>query len=477
MRLRPTIQVATAAVGLLFLAGCANVRRAAGFGDVEKVVAERTGKRVHWNQGTASDGAVEAQVRAMLQKELTADEAVQVALLNNRNLQATYENLMVAQADLVAAGLLRNPVFDAEIRFAEGGGGTGVELAVIQDFIDILYIPLRKRLATAAFEAAKLRVAGEVLDLAGEVRAAFYSLQASLQTLEMRRQVLAVTAASYELAQRLRAAGNNRELDLANERALYEQSKLDVRAAEAQVAQARERLNRLMGLWGSRTNWTVASRLPEVPSDTVAAEGLERRAVARSLDLAAARQEVEQAARGLGIAAPFGILPEAEAGVSAEREPDGEWAAGPAFSLPIPLFNQGQPAVAAARAQLRQARERYAATAVEVRSRVRAAHEAVAANRDQARYYQAVLLPLRQRIVELTQLQYNAMQIGAFQLLQAKQEQINAGNAYIRTLRDYWVARTELELLLSGRMASLGSGNTDMNESSAPPARAGEGGH
>ena len=466
-------------VSVALVSGCARVPKEAGFPDVERTVAERSGgKRVHWNQGTASDAAVAESVRAMLAKELTADEAVQVALLNNRNLQATYENLMIAQADLVGAGLLRNPVFDAEVKFAEGGEGTGVEMALVQDFVDILYIPLRKRLAGAAFEATKLRVAGEVLVLAGEVRAAFYSLQAALQTLDMRRQVAAATGASYDLAQRLRAAGNNRELDVANERALYEQAKLDVRAAENQVAQGRERLNQLMGLWGERTNWAVASsRLPDVPTDPVPAEDLERRAVAQSLELAAARREVEQAARAVGIAGPFGLLPDAEAGVAAEREPEGEWALGPAFSLPIPLFNQGQPLVASARARLRQARELYAATAVEVRSRVRATHESVAAARDQARYYERVILPLRQQIVEQTQLQYNAMQVGAFQLLLAKQQQIDAGNAYIRALRDYWVARTELDLLLNGRLASVGGGISLANESSASPARAGGGGH
>ncbi len=469
-------------IGLLLAAltgGCAaSVPREAGFPEVERTVAERTGgQRVHWNQGTASDAAVAESVNAMLAKELSVEQAVQVALLNNRNLQATYEELMIAQAELVDAGLLRNPVFDAEIRFAEGGEGTGVEMALVQDFIDILYIPLRKRMAAAAFEAAKLRVAGDVLDLVGDVRAAFYTLQGSQQTLEMRRQVMAATAASYDLAQRLRVAGNNRELDLANERALYEQSKLDVRAAEARVAGDREALNRLMGLWGERTGWTVVPRLPELPADPVAIEGLERQAIERSLDLDAARRTVELAARAVGIAAPFGGIDEAELGVAAEREPDGEWAVGPAFSLPIPLFNQGRPVVASARARLRQAREHHAAMAVEIRSRVRAAHEAVAATRDQADYYAKVILPLRQQIVEQTQLQYNAMQIGTFQLLQSKREQIEAGNAYLRTLRDYWIARTELDLLLNGRMASLDSGAMEMSESSATPAASGRGGH
>lgn len=470
----------TALTSLLLLVGCATVPREAGFGDVEKTVAERTGQRVHWNQGSPADEAVAAQVRALLGKELTVDEAVQVALLNNRELQAVYEDLSIAQADLVAAGLLRNPVFDAEIRFTETEGHVGAELALVQDFIDILYIPLRKRLATAAFESAKLRVAGAVLDLSGEVRAAFYELQSAQQTLEMRRQVMTATEASYDLAKRLRAAGNNTELDLFNERALHEQAKVDVRRAEVQVLRGRERLNALMGLWGERANWSIATRLPELPAEAeeVAAEGVERQAIERSLDLGAAQRELEEAAAALGIARPFGWLPDAEIGASAEREPDGEWAIGPAFSLPIPLFNQGQPAVAAAQAELRRARERYAAQAVGIRAQARALHATLLAARDQAEYYAKVVLPLRQRIVDQTQLQYNAMQVGAFQLLVAKQQQIDAANDYIRALRDYWLARTQLDLLLSGRTTSFSElSSTDTEETSSPAAGGGRGGH
>ena len=472
----PLIASSLVVVAAVTAGGCSSVPREAGFGDVARNVAERTGSRIHWDRGTRSDAAVAESVGAMLRQELTADEAVQVALLNNRRLQATYEDLMVAQADLVSAGLLRNPVFDAEVRFAEGGAGTGLEMALVQDFLDLFYIPLRKRQAGSAFEAAKLRVSGAVIDLAAEVRAAFHTFQASQQTLEMRRQVVAATGASYDLARRLRAAGNISELDLANEQALSEQSKLDLRAAEAETVHDRERLNRLMGLWGDASAaWTAAARLPEVPAEEVAAEGLERRAVERSLDLRAASMEVQIAGRSVGIATPLGLLPEAEIGISAEREPGGDWAAGPAFSLPIPLLNQGQPAVAGARAELRRARQRYAALAVDVRSRARAAREAVAAAREQAEYYRSVVLPLRQKIVEQTQLQYNAMQIGPFQLLLAKQQQIDAGTAYIRSLRAYWLARTQLDQLLQGRLPPSEAAAAEPSSSSTPAA--GRGGH
>src|SRR5205085_11711599 len=130
-------------------------------------------------------------------------------------------------ADLGQSGLLRNPVFSGEVRFATDGSGTGVVLDVAQDFVGLLAMPLRKGRARAAFEAAKLRVTAAVLDMAFEVQSAFYDYQAAEQTREMRQSVADATAASYELAQRLRQAGNNRDLDVCNERALHEQSKLD----------------------------------------------------------------------------------------------------------------------------------------------------------------------------------------------------------------------------------------------------------
>ena len=464
-------------VATLSVSGCASVQAGMGFDEVGRTVEERTGKRVHWNQGTSADKAVEIEVSALLKEELTAEAAVQIALLNNRNLQATYEELNIAQADLVSAGLLRNPVFDAEIRFFREGGGTGFEMAVVQDFIDILLIPLRKAVARSAFDAAKLRVSGAAIDLAGQVRAAFYVAQASEQVLEMRRSVVAATDAAYTLAGQLREAGNITDLALSNERALFEQSKLDARTAELEVLRSRERLNVLVGLWGKQTSWTMAARLPEPKAEEVDPEGLERRAVEGSLDLGIARNEIEQAARTLGIARPFALFPDAGLGVTAEREGDGALGLGPAFSLPLPFFNQGQPAVASAQAVLRSVGERYRARAVALRSQVRVAHAAVIAARERVEYYAKVLLPLHQQIVSETQLQYNAMQLGAFQLLQAKKEQIDAGRASIRALLEYWLAHTEREQLLSGRMTSFDEMTNMNDEPSSSESTAGGGGH
>jgi cobalt-zinc-cadmium efflux system outer membrane protein len=409
--------------------------------------------RVHWNNGSAEDKEVAAAVAAMLKEELTADNAVQIALLNNHELQAVYEELNIAQADLVQAGLLRNPVFSGEVRFATDGGGTAVVLDVAQDFVSLLSMPLRKGRAQAAFEAAKVRVTAEVLDTAFEVQMAFFDYQAADQAREMRQTVMEATAASYDLAKRLGVAGNNRDLDVSNERAMHEQAKIDLAVAEAEVVRTRERMNALMGLWGEQTAaWHAAVRLPAVPETEAQFEGIERRAIESSLDLSLLRREMEVAARSAGIAKPFAWLEGADVGAAAERELEGGWSVGPSLSLPIPLFDQGQAKFGEAQARYRQAAERAVARAVEIRSRVRAAHSAVLSTHDRARYYEKVILPLRSQIVNQTQLQYNAMQVSAFQLLQARRDQIAAGGEYVESLRQYWQSRAVLDQILRGRM-------------------------
>lgn len=455
--------------------GCATVEPRGPFADVESSVSQRLPQRVLWNRNSEDDQAVNAAVTELLAKPLAVDGAVQIALLNNRNLQSIYENLGVAQADLVQAGLLKNPVLDGDVKFPEGGGGTKIELAVLFDFLDVLYIPLRKSLAETALAGAKLEVTGAVIDIAARTRAAFLRLQAAEQMLEMRRSVLLAAEASYELARRINEAGNNRRLDLANERAFYEESKLDVAAAETEAADLREQLTVLIGLWDRRTRYTIEPRLPELPPDQSSPGNLVREAIVNSIDLGRARGDVELAAKQLGITKPLGLLSELELGVAFEREADGGHEIGPAFALPLPIFSQGQPAVAAAEARLRQATQHHYALAVEVRGAVRVAYTRLTAARQRAEYYQRVVVPLRHTIVEETQKQYNGMFVGGFQLLQAKQAEIEAGRAYIQALRDFWLARAAMDQLLAGRLPRGAAAGLDASESSPNPAN--RGGH
>jgi cobalt-zinc-cadmium efflux system outer membrane protein len=438
---------------LALLSGCATFDQRAGFSDVSATVEARSGKQVVWNLGTELDAQVAQDVRALLEETLSADGAIQVALLNNRELQALYAELGVAQADLVQAGLLRNPVFDGVVRVPVSGGPLKLELNAALDFLDIFYRPLRKRVAAARFEEAKLQVTGAVLDFAATVRAAFYRYQANEQMLELLQTIVQALTASFEVAQRLHEAGNIRDLDLARERALVEEAKLRLRAAEIAVRQRRAQLNTLMGLWGPQTTWHIDRRLPDIPTQPLVVEGLETQVLRHSLELASARQRLVVAGEQLGVSRAVVLIPESSLGAGGERE-GGEWEVGPVFEVPISVFDQGQGRIGRAVAELRRGQQEYYALAVRIRSTAQAVREQLEGAEDRARYYRDILLPLRERIVHETQLQYNAMQLGVFELLRAREQQIQAAIAYIETLLDYWLARTNLEQLLRGRLPS-----------------------
>jgi cobalt-zinc-cadmium efflux system outer membrane protein len=459
---------------LVLLTGCATFDQRAGFSEVSATVEERSGMQVVWNGGTELDAQAAEKVRALLADNLTADEAIQLALLNNRGLQAIYSELGVAQADLVQAGLLRNPIFDIGVKFPLSGEEANLELATAMSFLGILYMPLRKRVAAARFEDVKLQVTGAVLDFAATVQAAFYRHQANEQMLQLQQTIGQGLAVALEVTQRLHEAGNITDLDLASERAVVEEAKLQMRAAEVSVRQSREQLNILMGLWGQETAWEIDRRLPNIPEPSMSLEGLEHRALSQSIDLASARQRVIVAGEQLGVNRSTALLSDFDMGPLAERD-DGAWEVGPTFEFPLPLFDQGQARVGRAVSELRRTQQEYYDLAVRVRSTIRTVRDRLQGAQDRAMYYRDILLPLRERIVNETLLHYNAMQLGVFKLLRARELQIQAAVAYIGTLLDYWLARTDLGQLLSGRLPS--QSGADMGRLNRPTNMAENEGH
>lgn len=317
------------------------------------------------------------------------------------------------------------------------------------DITDLLLLASRSGAANAEVEAAKLSAIGSMLDLSYDTRRAYYGFQAAADLLELRRTVLHAFDASADLAKRLREAGNITDLDLANQQSLFEEARLEFQEAEVGLTAARERLNALMGLWGQQTGWRAAPRLPEIPAQEFDISKLESLAIERSLDLAIAEKRFSAAAKRANVARAQGILPELKAGVSAER--DEAWGVGPAVEIEVPLFYQGQGEVGVAKAEMRQQQERYTDVAVNLRASARNAALRLAAKREAVVYYKTVVLPLKQRVLEQTQLEYNAMLVGLFQLLQVKREQVRTAAAYVDQQREYWVARTNVEQLLAGR--------------------------
>ena len=456
----------------LFTAACVSVPRDAGTSDVRTAVSERTAQAVEWTDPTTTD---DPGIRALLQDELTGDRAVAVAMVNSARLQATLAELGIARAELIEASIVRNPLFEAEVRFPRDPFRP-YELRVAQTLVDLIQLPRRRAIGRATFDAAKLRVTAEVVRFAADVRARHGELLAASLRVAQDRVNLEAAKASAELAQRQHDAQNITDLDLENEQAQYEQAKLDLAREERQLLIAREALVRAMGLRDASIEWRLPQAFPPLPATEQDQQQLEQLAAARRLDVDIARRGVEIARRQVPLAR-LAALGDITVDAHYQRDAEGARTVGPGIEVPIPIFNTGAAARSRAEAEYLRARHTLNALLAESSSELRAARATVEEARARVEYYRDVVVPRRQRIVELTKLEHNAMLLGPFQLLQARQNEAQARRDFVDAQLDYWAARNSLDRALNGVVTPTSSTPAANQLSARRSTALPEGGH
>jgi outer membrane protein TolC len=464
---------ATRTAGLLValaLAGCTTLSPDGGFDEVAQIAKERLGKDVLW-QRTDDDAARAADdVKRLLARELSAADAVQIALFNNPGLQASYAELGIAEADLVQAGRIGNPRF-SYLRTTHGDERK-IEWSLTFPVIDLLTIPLRTAIADRQLAMSRLDAGRRVLDLAAETRRAYFDAVSARESARYAEQVKEAADASAELARRMARAGNFPKLTEMREQLFYAEAVAQLARARHASTAARERLTRLMGLYGADVDFKLPERLPDLPGSLPELADAEATAIAQRLDIQAAKRQSEGLAQSLGLTRATRFINALELGPAQTYESPEPWKSGYELSLEIPIFDWGSAKVARAEAVYMQSVQRIAEAAVNARSEVREAYSAQRTAYETARHYRDEIVPLRKRISEEQLLRYNGMLISVFELLADAREQVAAVNAAIESQRDFWVADADLQAALSGA-----SGGRTAPKRAAAPAGPARGGH
>lgn len=451
----------------LILAGCASFSPDGGMGKVSQLAQERTGQSVAMQRSQRDADSASARVAELLRQPLTADTAVEIALLNNRGLQASFSQLGIAEADLVQAGRLRNPVFGFG-RMDLGGGAVEIERSVMFDILGLLTMPAARQAQQRQFEQAQFRAAYEAVGIAAETRKAFYGAVAAQELVRYFQQVKEAADASNELARRMLRAGNFNKLAQMREQAFYSEATAGLARARQQAVAERERLTRLLGLAGDPIDFKLPERLPDLPNEPAAPRDAEQTAIDKRLDVLMAKRSVQATADALGLAEATRLLNGLELGYRNKSETGEERRNGFELELPIPWFDFGSARSARAEAVYRQAVHRAAEVAVNARSEVRETYSAYRTAYDLARHYRDEVVPLRKRISEENLLRYNGMLIGVFELLADSRDQVRSVTDYVQALRDFWVSDSNLQTALTGRSPGAG---TAISESTAAPAQ------
>jgi outer membrane protein TolC len=430
------------------LAGCATFSDDARFSPVEQAVKERTGAETKWTRSDAEANTVRGRVQELLAKPLGPTEAVQIALLNNPGLQASYAEVGIAEADLVQASRWQGPRFS----FARLRRGDEIEIdrGVFFDVLGLLTIPLSTKVSESRLQATQNRAAAEALRLALEARKAWFQAVAAQEGAKYMAQVKEAAETSAELARRMAEVGNFPKLSHAREQAFYAEATAQLARARHNATAARERLARLMGVWGEDLAFQLPDRLPDLPHSVREGGDLEAQAIAQRLDVQGARGDADSLAKSLGLTKvtrfinllEVGMLNNSETGLPRQR--------GFEIEIGLPIFDFGGTRVARAERQYLQAVNRTVEAAVGARSEVREAYSSYRTSFDLARHYRDEIVPLRKRISEEVLLRYNGMLISVFELLADSREQVAAANGYIESLRDFWIAESDLQMAMPG---------------------------
>ena len=467
---RPAAAAVAAALFASGLAGCASPDPGAAFKTVEDAIRPHVQAETRWTRQVGDRAASTARATELLAKPLDAEAAVQVALLNHRGLQAAFDELEIAEADRVRALSLPNPGIG--LGRSRRGDETEFETVLHFNLARLLALPLMREVESRRMAQLQAEVALQAITLAIDTRKAWIQAVSAEETLGYARQVNEAAEAGAELARRMAAAGNFNRLQHAREQAFQADAALGLARAEQQQRASRERLNRLLGVWGDQLAYALPARLPDLPKQLPERADIESIAIAQRLDVQAARLHVERTARAWGLTRATRFVNVLEGGLKRETSNEASDKRSWEVGLELPLFDSGEARLARAEAAHRQALNRAADIAIAARSEAREAYFAARSSWEVARYHRLQLVPLRQRIAEENLLRYNGMLIGVFELLADARTQIASVHAAIEAARDYWVAQADLDMALIGKPALMGTGGA----AALPTNNAGDGG-
>jgi outer membrane protein TolC len=464
------------ALAVLGLSGCATFSPDSGMTAVSDLTSQTINKDVAFVRTPEGADAANDSVRRLLSRTLSAEAAVQIALLNNKGLQAAYNELALAETDLVQESLPPNPVFSVS-RIA-GDGASEVERQVVGDILALATLPFRSDIARDRFRQAQLRAALATLRLAADVRRTYIRAVAANEIVVLLTDAKSTAESTAQLAFKLGETGSINKLDQAREQVFYAETTADLATAHQSATSARERLARLMGLWDGGLDFRLPNQLPMLPRRPLGLPSIEVDAVAHRIDLQIARLELTALAKSLRLteAARFVTLLDL-AGISRRtQDPEGapfrERGFGVLFQIPI--FDGGEVRVRQATETYNLAFNRLTERAVNVRSGARDAYRVYRSTYDIASHYQREILPLRKIITEEMQLRFSSMQVDIFALLTEARQRLASLRGAIDAKQKFFLAQAELQTAVNGG-GSPATGNEDTTTvAAAAPA---DGGH
>lgn len=430
----------------MLLGGCATFSKDGGLGEVQKQVQPYVKQDFSWAKSDEVSKSLSERVGALLSEPLDVESAVQVALYNNKGLQAAFYELGISEADLVQAGRLPNPRFS--MLYTRNAGEYKIEQAFTFNVFSLLTMPKAIEVEKRRFAQAQASTALEVLRLAYQTRTAYFNAVAASELANYSAQVKESAEASAELAKRMLQTGNWNRLEQTREQSFYADAALEFANAKNAEVRAYEALARQLGVTVPQLK--LQKRLPDLPQSLSELHAFAENASEQRLDLLVKRSEMDALAKQLGLTKMTRFINVIELGPARVQEGSRNepYKKGIDISFEVPLFDWGQAKVPRAEFIYMQSVQETAQLAINAQSEIRERYNTYRTKHDVTRHIRDEIVPLRKRILQEDQLRYNNMLTSPFELFGDARAQVQSVKGYIESLRDFWLSDAALQATL-----------------------------
>lgn len=505
--------------GVMLLTGCASLDSSPKIEEAMDLAEAYTGQRPDWmapwneEAPTWKDGPV-----------MTLADAVFTALRENRSLRADLEMIGQANADLVQAGLLSNPVINFMMMFPSGGGRSMLRSSALpmQPLADLWLIPARTKLAKAQLQEAILRVADRAVETAAEAKKNYAEIQYAQRAVELIRANMELVEQSTSIIEIRQASGQASQVEVNLSRIRHDRLRSDLLAKQAGLQEKKHALLAMMGHAEASVDWRVEHE-DEKTAPAEAPPSEERIVLLASeqrLDLRALQWTTEAALRRIKLSRREG-WPELAVGFTFERSPaprsagpsagarafdaaagglerglsgetampslprlsprarpprDIKYTLGPMIEMEVPIFDWNQAQTAKALHEYQQRLAEYDDLLQSVVRDVRQMLTRQAEAHDQLALYREVILPQVERNLELARQTYVAGMTDITIYLRAQEDVIDTRDKLAEFLREYRRSVAELERAVGGELRLTDGSQPDQAEAQArtPQPRATE---
>lgn len=355
-----------------------------------------------------------------LSDQLSAADAVAIALWNNSALEANLAAVGIAQADLLDAGLLKNPNFQSLIPV----GAKPFEFLLNWPIEDLWQRKKRVLAARQNLDAVATGLVQNGLNLVRDVKTAHADLWLAERRTETLRESAAIRERIAKLTERRKDVGDASGLDVSLAWADARSADELAKRAAGDIEVARVRLHQLIGLRDSpralsAIGWTD---WPTIPGANEALQA----AYASRPDLRAAELAIEasayrakwQRSRIFNMVIP--MLSVKESGSPQALR------AGPGVTLEIPLFNRNQGQRARADAEVVQSAWRYSALRDQVEGEVRDAMARMEQARKSLDLLRTGLKPIVEQAIGQTEMAYRNGDASYLNVLETTRQKFDA---------------------------------------------------